>query len=415
MTSHSTTQLGVFRQDAPGARGIFISARGVRVGRDPVSEIALHDPQVSRRHTFLWAQGGRSFARDEGSANGTFVNGQRLAGTVELHAGDVLHVGQTTFVLLSMPAPAVNLPAPLIVIGAALLLVAALMIINARTTGDQARLSVLGSPTATPTATATTAATATPSPSPAGALNTATPPATATRVATPLPPATPTPNASQRLRDPVQATVQLRIKTGSATISGSGSIVNARGLILTNFHVVGDPDTGKFHNAQRLVDVAITKWPNGEAEWRYQATPVEWDTALDLAVLRITADLGGRPLSGNLSLPTVPLGDSDALNFGDHLEALGYPGIGGESLTVTEGTVAGFDPPTGRREWIKSNVEVNRGNSGGMAIDDKGRLVAVPSEVLTDSPGGRTIGKLSYLRPINLAKPLISKAEAKLP
>ncbi|MEP7199060.1 MAG: trypsin-like peptidase domain-containing protein [Chloroflexota bacterium] len=402
--STQPSSLALIREGAPGARPVFISARGVRVGRDPSGEVAVNDPQVSRRHAFVWAQAGRTFARDEGSANGTFVNGQRVAGNVELHQGDQLRVGQTTFVLQPMIAPAANPLMPLAAIGAVVVAVIALLFFTSRPAGDQPLVIATASPNAaTTSATSATAATA------------AT--ATATRPPAPAPTAVPTAtmNPSQRLVGAQRATVQLRTRVSSTSgASGSGSIVNARGLILTNFHVVGDPDTGAFYNAQKIVEVAITKLPDGEPEWRYRATPIEWDVDLDLAVLRITADLNGRAVSG-LSLPIVLIGDSDALTRGDHIHAIGYPSISGGSLTLTEGTVSSFTPGVnGRREWIISDVEVNRGNSGGLAVDDDGRLVGVPSVVKTDSSGGRTIGKLSFLRPINLALPLIKRAEAKL-
>lgn len=396
----SSHELGLAASGSRSDRPVRITPRGIRIGRDAQCAIPLRDPQASRQHAVAWRQSGQYFVRDEGSANGTWLNGERLAQPRELHAGDVLRIGQTPLNVVTVSG---GQAIPLWIVGAAALVIFGVLYLATRPSSGATQI---GAATATVRPTATAIATV-PTVTPTSAPATATP--------SPLPAtAAPTASAAQVLQTAQQATVQLRVQTPQGTSFGSGSIVDSRGLILTNFHVIGDSKTGSFYNAQKIAEVAITILPNGDAEWRYRAIPAAWDVDLDLAVLRITADLNGRPVSG-LNLPRVLLGNSDTLQIGERIHTLGYPGIGGDSLTVTEGTVSGFVTEGDQRQWIKSDVDVTRGNSGGMAVAADGRMIGVPSAVMTDSTGGRTLGRLSYLRPINLAKPLIAKAAATLP
>ena len=80
--------------------------------------------------------------------------------------------------------------------------------------------------------------------------------------------------------------------------------------------------------------------------------------------------------------------------------------MGGETLTLTKGTVSGFleDEMGNKRGWIKSDAELAPGNSGGLAINEAGELIGVPSR---NVPEARTLGRMGYLRAINLAHPLL--------
>lgn len=70
----------------------------------------------------------------------------------------------------------------------------------------------------------------------------------------------------------------------------------------------------------------------------------------------------------------------DTAEIGDRLSILGYPGAGGETLTVTEGIISGFELDGGNR-YIKSSAKLERGNSGGAAVKDSGCVVGIPSFV----------------------------------
>lgn len=190
--------------------------------------------------------------------------------------------------------------------------------------------------------------------------------------------------------------------------SGSGSIVGRSGQILTNFHVVGDRETGKLYHPKGLVQIALTTSLQRPAQPMFYAQVVaeRSDPKLDLAVLQIVADLDGYTLEQCLDLPTLPIGDSDELAPRETLTIIGFPGIGGNSYTVTEGRVSGFSSSTtGRVFWIKTDATLAPGNSGGTAIGPDGALVGVPTGGRIDDSAPAQLG---LVRPINLAKPLLA-------
>lgn len=212
--------------------------------------------------------------------------------------------------------------------------------------------------------------------------------------------------------------------------SGSGTVIDAIGLILTNGHVVDDR-LGEYD----VLGVAVTGRTDEPPELKYLAEIASADYELDLAVIRIVADINGEPVQANL--PAVPLGDSDRVEIGDHLRVLGYPGIGGETITFTEGAVSGFtsERAVDGRAWIKTDATIAGGNSGGMAVNSAGQLIGVPTRASGGSIEGDIVdcrpvvdtnrdgliddndtcvpigGFINGLRPINLALPLIEAAE----
>jgi hypothetical protein len=72
-----------------------ISASGLRIGRSRSNEVVLTDSEVSRHHAFIWESNGMVYIRDEGSRNGTFVNGSRITDITALRAGDQIRLGST--------------------------------------------------------------------------------------------------------------------------------------------------------------------------------------------------------------------------------------------------------------------------------------------------------------------------------
>jgi S1-C subfamily serine protease len=231
------------------------------------------------------------------------------------------------------------------------------------------------------------------------------------------------------------ATVQILALTRSGgglspVWSGSGSLISADGLILTNAHVVDDRG-GEFSD----LGVAVLLQADQPPELMYLAEVAAVDYALDLAVLRLVSDLEGNPIQ--VDLPFVQLGDSDAVAIGEGLKILGYPGIGGDTITFTEGVVSGFTSERNveGRAWIKTDATIAGGNSGGMAANAEGELVGIPTQassgaedseivdcrLIADTNGDGRIddrdtcvpigGFINGLRPINLAFPLIEAAE----
>lgn len=190
---------------------------------------------------------------------------------------------------------------------------------------------------------------------------------------TPKPtPAQPEPVAIAEL---AHAVVQIvSFVDGQPDALGSGTIISPDGLILTNAHVVY-PESGTLDR----LEISVTDSPDAPPEATYRAEVAAADGALDLAVLRITERIDGNDVGDEL--PYVQLGDSDSLEIGDPLRILGYPGIGGETITLTSGQVSGFvsEAGLGRRAWIKTDATIAGGNSGGMAANEEGELIAVPT------------------------------------
>jgi hypothetical protein len=117
--------------------------------------------------------------------------------------------------------------------------------------------------------------------------------------------------------------------------------------------------------------------------------------------------------------PALKVGDSDDVRTGDPIRILGYPGVGGTSITVTDGIVSGrFPAATKGGPWIKTDAAIAGGNSGGTALDTEGRLIGVPTQVAglrceneEDSAVSCDGYSLGFIRPINEAAALIEKAK----
>ena len=152
---------------------------------------------------------------------------------------------------------------------------------------------------------------------------------------------------------------------------GSGVIVRAEGLIITNAHVIEGAD-------QITVVLADRR--------QFPAQVVGSDERTDLAILRI--DSGGKPL------PFLELGDSDALEVGDIVLAIGNPfGVG---QTVTSGIVSALARTnvgvSDINSFIQTDAAINPGNSGGALVSMDGRLVGINTAIFSRSGGSHGIG-----------------------
>lgn len=239
--------------------------------------------------------------------------------------------------------------------------------------------------------------------------------------------------ATQRpvgVADLAHAVVQIRaVADGDPVWHGSGTIITEDGFILTNAHVI-DNRADEYDELQ----IALTDRTDQAPEVQYIAEIETVDYALDLAVIKITETIDGDEVTD--PFPFVELGDSDAIDIGEDIQILGYPGIGGETITFTRGSVSGFtsEHSVGDRAWIKTDATIAGGNSGGLAVNANGRLIGVPSiagsgsegstvdcRFLEDTNGDGFIdsedscvpvgGFINGLRPVKLALDLIEDAE----
>jgi serine protease Do len=160
---------------------------------------------------------------------------------------------------------------------------------------------------------------------------------------------------------------------------GSGVIVSNDGYILTNHHVVDGAE-------QITVDMIDKR--------SYKAKLVGSDQLSDLAVLKIDES----------NLPTLVLGNSDQVNVGDVVLAVGNPlGIG---QTVTMGIISAKGRATGLsdgsfEDFLQTDAAINRGNSGGALVNTSAQLIGINSQIL--SPSGGNIG-IGFAIPANMAK-----------
>ncbi|MDX9956080.1 MAG: trypsin-like peptidase domain-containing protein [Anaerolineae bacterium] len=222
--------------------------------------------------------------------------------------------------------------------------------------------------------------------------------------------------------------------------TGSGTIVHPSGIIVTNCHVANPRALGMSAPAIDRLAIAVTQRSDEPPAITYFAKVIAQSPQLDLAVLQIVAGLDGRAV-GQLNLPYVLLGDSDKVQLGDSIRIFGYPGIGGDTVTFTSGSVSGFSHEEGireRRAWIKTDATIAGGNSGGTAVDRNGYLVGIPTQaaagsgitpvdarpVVDTNRDGRIDerdtpmaigGFINGLRPINLIRPLLEQAGVQLP
>lgn len=235
---------------------------------------------------------------------------------------------------------------------------------------------------------------------------------TAAAVATLAPSPSPEPTATvliNVLDRNLLATVQVLMPVDGVRdrwSTGSGSVITSQGHVLTNYHVLGDPDTGLLFNRDGVVLIAVSSaGERAEPEITYRADIQEIDRASDLALLKIVALEDDRPLPPDFAMVTMPLGDSDTVRIGDELTILGYPGLGGQSITLTRGSVSGF---LAAENFIKTDAEINPGNSGGAAVNRAGDLVGIPTAGAFDD---EFPGKLGLVRPVNQARSLIDRAQ----
>ena len=191
--------------------------------------------------------------------------------------------------------------------------------------------------------------------------------------------------------------------------AGSGTVVSPDGFVLTNFHVVADEQTNRAYEWHAIF-TTDPRAPDREPAHSYYARYVAGDPRLDLAIVQIVEDAQERPLPADFVFLSMPVGDSNSLIPGDPITVVGYPEISGTTITFTTGVVSGFlgeDLTAGGKQWIKTDAKLGRGNSGGAAFDEYGVLVGIPTLRRTMMEE-RYVEQQDYLRPVNLAWPLLT-------
>lgn len=175
---------------------------------------------------------------------------------------------------------------------------------------------------------------------------------------------------------------QLEIKT-----LGSGVIMDERGYIITNKHVI--------NNADQII-VALQ---DGRV---FEALLVGSDSLTDLAVLKINATGG---------LPVIPINPARIPHIGDVVLAIGNPYNLGQ--TITQGIISATGRiglnPSGRQNFLQTDASINHGNSGGALVNSLGELMGINTLSFDKSNDGETPEGLSFAIPFQLATKIMDK------
>lgn len=167
----------------------------------------------------------------------------------------------------------------------------------------------------------------------------------------------------------------------TSAASGSGFIISDDGYILTNFHVIEDSDS-----------ISVSMY-NGDS---YDATLIGYDESNDIAVLKIEAE----------GLAPVILGNSDNLNVGDSVLAIGNP-LGELTFTLTSGAISAKDREVTfsnnmSMNLLQTDCAINSGNSGGALFNLYGEVIGVTNaKYSTSSSSSASIDNIGFAIPIN--------------
>lgn len=376
---------------------VFPAGMEVRVGRDPDLELVSVSPLVSRGTHGLITSDENGAVYTDYSRRGTFLDGKRLRGPLRITESVTLRLGDPATgdelgitPPLSSAALALNRDRRLRHRRVRLAAAAAAVVLVA----GGAAAGVLASVG---------------SPGPAGKQ------AATTSSAVP---------SAAVLAHAEAATVRLlQGSPSSFTGWGSGTIISAGGLILTNAHVaepqaaglavaLGEPGSQLEQNPPYLT-VELTTGPSSPVSARYRARPVAVDGYLDLAVVQVYATSNGTPLDDKtLHLPYLSLGTDASVQLDQTVTVLGFPGVAdSDSISVTSGVVSTFVPDplnhvSDPRFELETTARLAHGNSGGAAVSDSGQLIGVPSLEVTGEGGDESW----RLRSVTEAEPLITAA-----
>ena len=175
----------------------------------------------------------------------------------------------------------------------------------------------------------------------------------------------------------VQITSYKKLYTGRilAFGSGSGTIVSKDGLIISNNHVIFNEDEQKPLDA---FEVCITFDIEKEPTCQYTARLVAHDKDLDISILKLNGkDVFENTLS---DLKYLDYKTNVAPKEEDEVQVIGYPGSGGESITITKGQISGFDAYNEYR-YYKTDTDFDFGSSGGTVLDAEGNYIGIPTYI----------------------------------
>jgi hypothetical protein len=204
-------------------------------------------------------------------------------------------------------------------------------------------------------------------------------------------PELPVPELEDLLEIALSATVEISTETSS----GSGCIVSPDGYIITGLHVITDISGEIIEDV--FVSMNLSNYYPPRELFKAQLIDIRKDE--DLALLKIVSGYYGQPYPEKYKFPFYTLALNLPVFMGQPLMFLGYPTIGSEgsraSISLTRGIVSGFDSMD-YGFLIKTDGEINSGNSGGAAFNEKYELIGFPMSVIS-SDGGQ----IAYIHPVS--------------
>ncbi len=199
------------------------------------------------------------------------------------------------------------------------------------------------------------------------------------------------------IRQVAQSVVQIvAIDNGEPFSQGSGTIVDPRGFIFTNVHVIEGGDEFAILMLEDVAEPPVL---------RFFAQPVQTFPDLDFAILQIVADADGRAVDNDsLNLPFITLAD-EPVELGDSVHIFGFPGIGDGFLVFTNGSITTIQNEdfgsAGRLPLLyQTDAEISPGNSGGTAVNDAGEFIGIPTVVRSEERTGGRLGGIVTLTAI---------------
>jgi len=176
--------------------------------------------------------------------------------------------------------------------------------------------------------------------------------------------------------------VEVSDKNHNVTASGSGFIVKSTGVVVTNFHVI------------KGASYASVTVQNG-SEYDVKSV-LNYNVKQDIAVLK---------LSNATNLSTVNLGDSDKVQVGDNVAAIGSPQ--GYANTLSTGIISGINRKNDRGDDIQTTASITYGSSGGALFDAQGNVIGITYS------GFDSAGEIGFVIPINEVKPFLATTNEK--
>ena len=174
--------------------------------------------------------------------------------------------------------------------------------------------------------------------------------------------------------------------------TGSGIVIDSSGIVLTNHHVVTSTDSFDGSDRDASFQVCLTESIEKEPNCTYIGKLIASDREMDMALLQIVSVPG---LSDDIEFDYLKLNDSDETDVNDQVTAIGYPALGGETVTITQGIVSGKLEKYGQN-WIKTDAIISFGSSGGAALDVAGNVIGINTRAHSD-----LLGNLGYIVNIN--------------